>query len=124
MASSCVICPICFEALDLVLVELLHLVGALVDRALALAEGLVALFQFLGTAIQLGAALVLALGLLAQLDAAFLDLGLGRLHDLGGALAGLRVDQASLLVGHAQDVIGLVLLVPLTSRSVCSRCSR
>ena len=99
------------QAGDLVFVELVDVVGALVNRALALVEGLLALLQLVGAAVEFGAALVEPIRFLAELDASLFELGLRGLHDLGGVVTGLRIDQPGLFVGHAQDIVCLVLLI-------------
>jgi len=61
---------------------------------------LIALFEFVGAAVEFGAALVESIRFLAQFDAPFFDLALRGLNDLGRAFARLRLDQACLRVGN------------------------
>jgi hypothetical protein len=58
-----------FQLGHLFFVQPIHLVGAFVDRALALVEVLVALFDLVGAAVEFGTAFIQPLRFLAQLDA-------------------------------------------------------
>ncbi len=98
-ASSCVRLGDLLQLYNFIFIEFVNLVGALIHRALALVERLLALFEFVGAAVLFGTALIDAIGLAAQLDAAFFDLALGGLHDLRGAVACLGIDQPGLFVG-------------------------
>ncbi len=100
-----------FQALHLRLGHVLDLVGTPVNGRLALIQGLFALFKAVSATIQLGAALVQAFGLAAELVSPFLDLPFGGLHHLGGAFPGLCFDQTRLFAGAFENAFCFLFLV-------------